>query len=68
MVQTEVGDEWGYGPVQNKAKCLDKQSVMTSCYTQEFVRKVNVIESPSLCTVSTLITVNFSGRGQATRT
>lgn len=46
MVQTEVGDEWGYGPVQNKEECLEKQTVMSSCYTQEFVRKVNVIDSP----------------------
>lgn len=67
MAQTEV-DEWGYGPMQNKENCLEKQTVMSSCYTQEFVRKVNVIDSPSLCIVSTLITVNFSGRGQATMT
>lgn len=58
----------GYGPVQNKEKCLDKQTVMSSCYTQEFVRKVNVIDSPSMCTVSTLITVNFSGKGRTTMT
>lgn len=52
MVQTEVGVEWGDGPVQNKEKCLEKQTVMSSCYTQEFVRKVNVIDSPSPCKVS----------------
>lgn len=44
MVQTEVGVEWEYGPEQNekekkKTKPLEKQTVMSSCYTQEFVKK-----------------------------